>query len=79
MSIFDNKTSNSPTEDIHDRGIDPLVIILPSIFIIGLIGISAIIALKYRRRVRGSLEMKGRKMFIPVLVHFTFEGQNLND
>ena len=59
MSIFDNKTSNSPTEVIHDRGIDQLVIVLPAIFVIGLIGIAAMIALKYKRRVRGSLERKG--------------------
>ena len=56
----DNGTSNSPTADQNDRGIELLFIILPTICLIGLIGIASFVAWKNKRRIRQYFGSKGR-------------------
>lgn len=62
-----NETSDSPTTNTNDRGVDPLVLVLPAIFLIGLLGIAVIVVWKNRRIIRRCSGGEGCKMPIFLL------------
>ena len=78
-STIDNGTFNSQIPDTTDRGLNPLVIIIPLIFVIGLIVLSAIIVIvrRNKRKINRCSGSKGcKKVFSHLILidfYFTFK------